>query len=168
MHHLHWLPTNYQKTFYLILKRYILISFIIFIYYLCVERQQLFKHNESFRGKYNKLRLCILAHDSKFFPQTRTVPSESRPNQQQPGLSGCSGSNGTQPGRAGPDKITQPYQPHSTEMAVQKLPNKTKERRFKKFPWIHYGHGVNGVLWFYCVKAFEVEKSSKTKIADFS
>lgn len=94
----------------------------------------------------------------------------SKLDQKQPGVSGCSGSKGAQDGRAGPDHyITEPYQPNPKEIAVQKLANRTlhfQEKWFKEFPWIRYCHSVNGVLCFYCVKAFQLDKTSLAKNTD--
>lgn len=90
----------------------------------------------------------------------------SKLDQQQPGVSGCSGSKGVKDGRAGPDQITEPYQPNLKEIAVQKLANRTLhflEKWFKEIPWIHYSHSVDGVLGYYCVKAFQIDKSSLAK-----
>lgn len=41
-----------------------------------------------------------------------------------------------------------------------------QERWYKEYPWLHYSHAVKGILCFYCVKTYTVQKSIVSKKAD--
>ncbi|KAK7898153.1 hypothetical protein WMY93_019006 [Mugilogobius chulae] len=67
------------------------------------------------------------------------------------------------------DTHTKPNQPPSKVIEFQKHSNKTlhfQDRWYKMHPWLHYNENTRGILCFYCVKAYTVQKSTLSKRAD--
>lgn len=66
---------------------------------------------------------------------------------------------------------TTPNQPNPQVIAPQKLPKKTlhfQDKWYKLHPWLHYNECVTGILCFYCVKTYTIEKSSLSKRAELA
>lgn len=62
-----------------------------------------------------------------------------------------------------------PNQPDPKSIPDQTLTSRVlhfQERWYKQYPWLHYSPAVKGVLCFYCVKAYTVQKSAMSKKAD--
>ncbi len=66
-------------------------------------------------------------------------------------------------------QFSKPNQPDPKLIAKQSLPKYTlsfQTQWYQKFPWLHVSPGVEGVLCFYCSKAFNSETSPLAKNAD--
>lgn len=67
------------------------------------------------------------------------------------------------------DSYTTPNQPNSKVIGPQKLSNRTlhyQDRWYRQYPWLHYNAQAKGILCFYCVKTYTIQKSALSKRAE--